>query len=194
MKYLVGLLVLFTVSMVQAQDDLTCGDVINQALASTVAECSRFSSGSLCVGHDGVDGITGQSFSPGTVQANIMVSALTLSNLDLEEARYGIVISKLDNDATLLLFGEAEFENLSVGVPSQEVRVTYPTGSFARAMPTKESDVVAPLLAGHTILTTGRLEDNSWYRVAVPGVGTGWVSSSVISGDNLDAFASSRRK
>ena len=178
-RVLFGLLVLLVVSGAYAQqDELTCGALVDMALTSTTEECSDMEANSVCVGSVVIsDGAT--SLEPGSALSANDVSTIRSSALDLDAGAFGIVAMNVA-DATLLLFGEAELENLSADIPSIDVQVSHPTGSFARETPSADSAVVSPLFAGQLLAATGRMEDSTWIRVAVPGSGTGWVSASAI--------------
>ncbi len=181
MKYLLSLVLILIASGLYA-DDLSCDVLVDIALISTIDQCSNMGSDLICIGHVGVsDGVT--ILEVGSNLSMNDITSLTSSALDLDNIALGITVMKLienDNTTTLLLFGEAELENLSMGIPSVNVQISHPTGSFAREMPSTEAAVVSPLVAGQSLVATGRLQDSTWIRVAVPNTGTGWVTASVI--------------
>ena len=193
---LVGLLIpiIFPVHSAIAQDSGTCEQIVESALQSTDEQCEQIGDNRACYGHSLVEAIP-QSVAtpirfatPGDQADLIQLQTLRVSELDLTNGFWGIALMQLLvqmpdaglSQASLLIFGNVEVTYDAATTSSGDgiwIEAQRPDVSiYERPVPGSAS--IQQLWFGQGLTATGRLADDSWLRIEVPGTGAfGWVNA-----------------
>ena len=188
---------------ISAQGDFTgCPSIIRTALGATQTSCGKTTRNQLCYGHNLVQ-VEAQAFAsrlafnlPGDTVPVARVRSVRGSALDINNATWGVALMRVqanlpdslpNQNATFLLFGDAEItDSRTRDIPDVTVTATAPTN--IRTGPGVSYPILNSVAVGETVLTTGRLGDNSWLRVWIPQQEgrMGWVYGALVSGASSD--------
>lgn len=190
------LLVLFTGCLstaVLAQENSTCPALLQAAMTSLQLECEQTDPESICYGNGGLSASQHEeTFAfPGASLLLTDLETLVSHPMDTAAGEWGVAVAKLhenqiDAPTTLLIFGDVELTNLATGLATQDIVISSSTGANARTAPNTDARILQPLIAGQTLMATGRLDNSSWIRVQLPDNHVGWVLAELVrpSSDN----------
>ena len=214
-KHKIIVLIIFLISvsvMVNAQeetetppdpDEAGCPELVTMALEQTETECEDTGLNEACYGNSSMDaqprpGIPEFTFSqPGHKIDLIDIESLRLSTMDVAIDQWGVTMLyvegrqadrasdddgvELGEDAVqYVLFGDVE-----IGESTTFLGVTALEALAIRSRPTTDSDPLAELADGVSIVANGRLEDSTWVRVRLPGDNSniGWIKAEFVVPD-----------
>ncbi len=184
-----------TVSMAAAQPD-QCPPIIQTALAQVGNSCASATRNTVCYGNISLNAEAQSDvtqFTFGTVGDTINLAdlrSLQASPLDEKNNLWGVAVLTVQanlpdtlpgQNVTVLVYGDSTIEpqlSVTLNVSANDV-------INVRQTPDTQAAVVGKLSASTTLKADGRLEDNSWVRVALEDGTIGWVNTSVatIAGD-----------
>lgn len=188
-SWLFLLLLVSLPTLAQAGD---CPTLEQAAFAESRAWCLGIAAGEVCYGNPGVL-LTGRgNTSPAFRAPGDKLGAVEVGNLNTQmgENQYGVVLALIEayqvnswqtGEITLALFGENQLINLGTeddSAPVQTIEITEVDAVNIRNAPGIASAVISSIYRGDLIKATGRLADDSWVRVQLPGGETGWLSTS----------------
>jgi hypothetical protein len=197
-----------------AQGDLSCGPIVEQALADVSANCSSLDRNSACYGFNRVDATFAQVMSddffskPADHAQLVDLSTLTTAPLDPELQQWGVALLNVQANipgtlpgqaVTFLLIGDASLENAvppdealtEVGTP---IDVTISTNANIRTAPSTTANVLGGAPAGSTLTADGLSPDGAWLRILYNDL-PAWVSRSIVYTDgDLDTLPAIERE
>lgn len=181
----------------QAQEgEASCPAIVQLAIDTTHESCDETGLNRACYGHLLIDARARANvedftfIQPGDQADLLALESLRLSNMDPINGVWGIALMRLQahmlyaapREVMLLLFGDVEMENAVE--PPALAPVTVGGSGFVnvRLRPSVRAGVVGTLAAGQMVTANGRLEDDSWVRVALPDSGrVGWLSAELLA-------------
>jgi uncharacterized protein YraI len=171
----------------------TCLATINAVLALSSRVCQNLERGHACYASGPLHGTTWagepKTFSiPGEKPEVADIHTLQLGGLDEASGTWGLATLRIQGNLedtqtqrniTLILFGDAQIENV-VAAP-KEMKVTTTGNAILRARPKNDGAILERLSLRKILTANGRLKDSAWVRVSVPDSGqSGWVSAKII--------------
>jgi len=202
LKPIIWLVICLLASPLQAQDTpaepAECPAIIQTAIRFTELRCENTGSNQVCYGHFVLDAeprsrIVPFDFTePGDIVDVVEVQSLRLSAMDTATGQWGLVTMRIDavladntsglqegDTVQILLFGDTTLTDVN-----QFVTATVNASANIRRQPSAASPVIQSLPAGEIVTLSGRLEDNRWFRVRLPGQDTaGWLASDLVTPD-----------
>jgi hypothetical protein len=183
------LVLLLAVASAAAAQDNICPALVRAAYSAARLECSSLAPGEACYGNRPVDVTaldTGSFSRPGHRISG--VQALQSGTMRPEAGEWGVAELSIAGNTpgqtvTMIVFGAVALHDVSgqsAPVNTLPARVSFPGGTNLRALPAEDADIVAPLLAGQIVPATGRLDDNSWFRLFLDAERSGWARADVI--------------
>lgn len=185
--------VLLLIFPAAAQSD--CPALVQRALESVDSACQFLQRNQACYGHIQLKATlraAAQEFvfeSAGDIIEVDWLEKLELSALNDVEGLWGIALLRLQanlpdtlpgQNITLLVFGDVQLQNEAR--PFTKIQMRTSTQANVRARPSTESSVLRSFAPDVIVTATGRLADNSWIRVQIPGNPRGgWVSSALVT-------------
>jgi len=184
--------IIFPMQSAIAQDVSTCEQIVEAALQSTDERCQEIGDNQACYGHSLVEAIpwsvaTPLRFAtPGDKADLIQLQTVRVSELDMTNGYWGIALMRLLvqvpeadlSEASLLVFGSVDVTyatNTSDGGIWVEARL--PDVNIYES-PSSDSTSVQQVWFGQFLRAIGRLADDSWLQVEVPGTSfLGWVNA-----------------
>jgi hypothetical protein len=121
------------------------------------------------------------------------VQTLNLSAMDPISGQWGVALMRfqanlptdqLDQNATLVLFGDVQLENAVEATNLIDITSTISGNANIRLSPSSEAPVLGTLAPNNLITGNGRLEDSSWIRVQLVNGRTGWISAELVTSDD----------
>lgn len=179
-----------------------CNVIVDAALEAVDNACSGTARNQACYGNFFSqaffrEGAPATQFeSVGDIADLIVIDSLQLSELNIAEEQWGVVLMQAQanlpdtlpgQNVTFLLFGDVQMRDLS-GSDNPTADVSATTGVNVRLTPSESGSLLGSLSAGQTITATG-LHTNSagqtWAQVRyVPhNVMTGWIIAGALTGD-----------
>lgn len=186
--------------------DNSCTDFVKQALAATNKACAETGRNQACYGSVSIkaeaqSGVADFQFDqPGKIVNVADIKTLQLSALNADDNTWGVALMRLQANlpgttagqyVTMLVFGDVQIQ--SAVTPPKTLQVTVSTATNALSIPVNGRPV-GKLAANASTTATGRLKDDSWLRVQVPGRDpktslTGWIAVKSIPSDvNVDSL------
>jgi hypothetical protein len=190
----------FLITPITVLSQAICPASVILALARAGSACLNTGRDQLCHGNGSVTaaGFGGDVLASqeGTILAAESVQTLTLAGSE----EYSVALLRVQgalstNDQrnmTFLAFGDVMLENLVE--PNAELLITATGTLNVRELPSDTAPILAQVSVRESLTAIGRLADNSWFRVIVPGEGDtgdiiGWVvASSITTLGNLNAL------
>ena len=186
MKYLSGLIVLLFGVTVLAQD-MTCPEIVSQALSVTAESCSELGRNEACYGNLRIETTyqentqSVQFEQAGDIVGVADIQTITLSTMQSPD-EWGVAMMSLQADlpdtlpgqnVTLLMFGDVAVENF--GEPqSPSIQFTATNTFNVRSYPGSDFPVIGALFGGTTTSITGRYFD--WLQIRMPAIQqAGWI-------------------
>jgi hypothetical protein len=179
------LLLLLSVSTVLAQ--LTCPQLVEQALAAVDQNCAGIGRNEACYGYNRVEAsfsaeiVEGFFSQPADLASVVDLQTIRTAPLDLANDQWGVAVMSLQanmpntlpgQNVTFILIGDTEVENAVAAedrfTPSDgvQVTVTYPQGAALRSGPGDNFNVIFPVTAGTQLSADGLSADGAWVRTA----------------------------
>jgi outer membrane biosynthesis protein TonB len=175
-----------------------CPEVARQALLTAETQCDGTRRNEICYGHMQLEAqpqpyIEEFNFDvAGDIVGVPDLQSLRLSQVDLNTQSWGIALMRLqaslpdnapiDQNVTLILFGDTTLENAAPVMPQVPVTVAITRNANIRQGPSLNTYVVGSASPDTTLTATGRLADGTWLRVRHPDTGVnGWVSADLLS-------------
>lgn len=209
--FIAFLLLLFSVSFVTAQEEMTCPAVVEQALTAVGENCSGLERNNSCYGYNRVDTqfvseIPEDFFSTPSDRAPLIdIVQMHTAPMDIENETWGIAVMNVQANVpntlpgqavTFILLGNTVIDN---EVPADEallpvdpvpVVVVANTRVNLRSGGSSSSNVIGTANPGETLQVDGQNESGDWVRI-VRGDSFAWISRSLVnsSDDNADALA-----
>lgn len=183
-------LVLSTIVISTYAQDTTCPALFQTALTSTQLECTESPIETICYGNSGLSAAENEGFDfPGSTLPLINLKTFKSKPMDTEAGEWGLAIIKLAsaaaNEPTIMLsFGDVELSNLAADIIIQDVQVISNTGANVRTAPNTDAQLLQSLIAGQTVMATGRLEDSTWLQVQLPNNQLGWILADLVRSSN----------
>ena len=203
----VGLCLSLMLAAPASAQEGACPAIVEAALASTGRLCAATGRNQLCYGADAAatqqaDIGTRFEFAQAGDRVNVAeVESLRLAGLDLDAQTWGVALARLqaglppdapDEGVTLLFFGDVEVTNQVdyATLPPTLVEAFARQSVNVRGGPTTNAPVVAGLAANQAVTADGRLRDNSWIRIQLPGAEDerGWVFADLLRVPDLEAL------
>ena len=185
----------------------SCSDFVKQALTVMDKACVDTGRNEACYGSvslkaDPRPDVTNFQFSqPGNIVKLSDIQTLQLSALNADNNTWGVVLMRLQANlpgtaagqfVTMLLFGDVQIQNAATP-PTTTLPVTIAKATTVLSKPVNGS-AVGKLAANDTTTATGRLKDDSWLRVQLPGKDAntsiiGWINiKSIPAVGNVDSL------
>lgn len=177
----------------------SCPALVARAFDTAETACAGTGTNQACYGHLVLDaqpqpGISSFQFAREGDIVNVAdVRSLRLSPMDPVTGVWGVALMKLQagtrgpaaESATLLLFGDVELESAFVAPTSRlEMAANATSNINVRQEPGLNAAVIATLRPGDAATAIGRLADNSWVQVELPGTGQiGWVYGPLLTSE-----------
>lgn len=176
----------------------SCPATVILALSRAAAVCQDMGRNTACYGNGSVSAtfagdLTGLALAlPGDqVTTQGLLSVRTDSALEWSVARIDTQANLPETEQrsiTILLNGNASVENVVPMIP--QVSATARGTLNVRALPQQNAEILDRVSIGGLVMASGRTDDGSWLRVAIPNTDvTGWVSRELVeSDDNLNTL------
>ncbi len=183
----------------QADQPLSCPELVALALDTAEIACEELSGHRVCYGHVLVDarpqpGIESLNFeSVGDIVDVLDVQSMRLSAMSLLTNQWGVALMNVQThdrfatpeDVILLLYGDVEINNRGETPVLIAAQVNSREYVNVRITPNTNAGALAVLAPHETIMANGRLEDSSWIRITIPGSDrVGWLHGSLVASDD----------
>jgi hypothetical protein len=165
--------------------------VVQTAWDTTQQFCGGIGRGKACYGHIQLDAqpqphVNQFVFdSEGDIVNVAEVRTLRLSAMDQTSGRWGVALMRFqanlpqDQNATLVLFGNVELNNMATTVP--QIHIASPVSSDVLLNPTLDAPVIGVMTPKIWVTANGRSLDNTWLRVHLPSGESGWITRSAMA-------------
>lgn len=206
LRYLVWVALCLLSVAVAAAQELTCPDIVQQALAATDAACSDVGRNQACYGNINLEAIPQEGISfefsqPGDLVDVAGVQTLALSPLDEQAAIWGVAVMKVQanlpdtlpgQNVTFLLFGDVEITNAVTPGGVEDVAdapagvtldVTVNSVAPLMASLTDMSQMPEMLDAGTTAIANGREFTGQMVHIQLEDGRSGWTLIAMVDID-----------
>ncbi|MCL4249207.1 MAG: SH3 domain-containing protein [Anaerolineae bacterium] len=184
---LISILMLLSLGLpAVAQND--CPALVRAALEVADAACAATGRNQLCYGHGALTAVPqadGSDFNfaqPGDVVSTSAVQTLQLSPLNLTDETWGLTLMNVqanlpaDRQVTLVLFGDAEVENVGTAV-QVEAAIAAPNPINVRSAPSTQGEIVRILDPGTAVTVNGRNAAGDWLHIQLDDGDDGWLAA-----------------
>jgi len=186
-RLLIPLFLILMSSSVLAQS-VDCAAITQKAIEATRKACVDLEHNQACYGNAKVeiqarDNVRLAFAKVGDVAPIASLKSISTTAFDADSKNWGLAFLNiradlLSGNLTAIAFGKTLLENgseASNDFVALEITVTEPKGANLRAEPKPDAAIVRGVYSGDRLQAIGRLEDNSWVRIA-----DGWLSKDVI--------------
>lgn len=186
-RLLIPLFIILMSSSVLAQS-VDCTAITQKAIEAARKVCTGLDHNQACYGNAKVeiqprDNVRLAFAKSGDVAPLASLKSISTTVFDADTKNWGLALLSiradlLEGDLTAVAFGKTLLENgseASNDFVALEIVVTEPKGANLRAEPKPDAAIVRGVYSGDRLQAIGRLEDNSWIRIA-----DGWLSKDVI--------------
>ncbi len=183
---------IFLFSCAIIAQEAVCPTPERAAIAEARIWCADVVMGEACYGNSGLRADLASDVTFNTAGDTVAVFDITQITSINENNQYGIAqISTtgyapdnwLAQDVTLVTLGDVTIANTGnemINLNTVTTQITAAGGANVRSGPSGEFRILTPLFFDDTIKITGRLADDSFYRVQLPSGENGWIISSVV--------------
>jgi LysM repeat protein len=193
-----GCLVLgITIHTIQAQNELTCPELVQQALTQLGDNCATLGRNSACYGHNQVKATFTQAvpdgyFSQPADRSDLInLRTIQTSPLDLPAAEWGMAVMNVQANVpdtlpgqavTFLLLGDMEVENAvdPASVKTGPATAILQSPTDLRTIPASESAIITQLPAGTVLEIDETSTDGAWLHITT-NIGGGWISRDAVN-------------
>ena len=184
------ILILLVSTVAILAQDTTCPAFEQNAIVMTGEVCSELEAEQVCYGHPTVT--AGDLNAPGE---RVDIMGISQIRTTKEGDSWGVaqILTSVypenswqSQSMSLVVFGDVLLTpqgNEGVSIPTVDAEITISQGANIRTQPSAEAALIRPLLVGDSVKLTGRLPDNSWFRLQFPDGETGWVFAQAVDTD-----------
>ena len=181
-----------------AQSEDTCPAYVEESLTLVDEFCSGIGRNEACYGNIEIDSIlrTPVEFTtPGDIIGVETVQSLDLTPFDPAENIWGIALLRLQagfsemlpgQNATMLLFGDVEIENVGGEISAEPIALTAQGGVNIRNAPSTTATIAGALADGDVVDALARTPDAQWVQITLENETLAWVFARLFSAGDAD--------
>lgn len=186
-------MLIFSVTVFAQNND--CPNSEHAALAESRVSCADLAEGQACYGSSSLSAdLLSGDLSFNVSGDRLALDAVTTISSSRDDG-YGIAMLhttgyRLDSwqalDIALVLLGDVTIANTgneNINVPVLTALIVGSQGANVRSGSSTDYRLITTLFEGDIIKVTGRLVDNTYYRVQLPSGETGWIAAGAVEED-----------
>lgn len=187
-----------TLPNVAQNEEETCPAYVEDSLIQVDELCSDISRNEACYGNLQIDPVlrTPVDFTtPGDIVDVNAVQSLNLTPYDPAENIWGIALLRLQagfsdmlpgQNATMLLFGDVEIQNIAGEIAADPITITATSGVNVRQSPSTDAPIVGAIAGNSTADAVGRTPDVQWLQINMGDGSLAWVYAPLFSAGDAD--------
>lgn len=196
MKYCLITFFLLIASVTILAQENNCPVQEQAAISESRVWCADIAEEQACYGNSRLSAkLLADNLSFNYAGDKVPLDAVATISSSIEENQYGVAIlhtvsytmdSWKPNDVTLVMLGNltiANTGNENINVPVITTQIVGSQGANVRTGTSTDYRIITPLFEDDTVKLTGRLADDSYYRLQLPSGESGWIAGGAIETD-----------
>lgn len=196
MKYILSIIFVLFLSVVIFAQDNDCPVLERNAVTQSWASCAELAIGEACYGNSSLSAeLLSDDLSFSESGDRVALDSLATLSSSKEDKQYGVALlrtsgyaidSWISQDVVLALLGDVTIANTgneNINVPVVTAPIVGSQGANVRSGTSTDYRLITTLFEGEIVKITGRLADDSYYRIQLPSGEIGWIAAGAVEED-----------